>query len=386
MAAGKSACRIEWVDPQPLGKSALPLAEFDGFWFAPGATVADQPGLFRAMSFARDRGKPVLFTGDAALHALAHYAKTGFRVRWRLPADLEVSDQSVKADSWTPLHRAYRKTSFPAPRLLAFALDEKLQLKLFDGQAPLRINAQTVDGRIVSFGSSSMTDLYEALFFEPELEALRGVLPPLARRLIEVARLHLRYPIERCGFFLFDEDWCFFSAAPVRAIMQKKTGSIHYQGGFSVLCRPVSRVPFLDTDGLAAALASAVSWKEERSISLSEFKRREAKGNPVLLEFGLRDFAQLARRSYSLSISRYHNRFEISMSPWTAGGRVGPVDWLRKFPLSRDASEQERKLAFTRAAQALQTQFPPSGFEFKVGKGLVKEDLSKYLPSKRRKT
>lgn len=216
--------------------------------------------------------------------------------------------------------------------------------------------------------------MHVGVLFEPEIETLTGKIPPLARQLITIARIHLtNSPRQRRNFFLFDDSWCFFPQSPVRALMRKKIGSIHYQGGFSVLRRPAVWIPFLETDRLAAELERAVAPKQERSLSFAEFKQMEAKGNPVLLEFGLQNFAELARRSFSLSIEDYHNRIEVSMAPWTSGGRVGKTDWVRKIFVSRDAPYEERRRAFRRAALALQTQYPPSGYEFRPGKGLIKE-------------
>ena len=377
MACGKLPCNIQWIDPKGVDSAAL--AGFDAFWFAPGSVATDQPDLSRAMSVLRKRARPTLFTGSAAHYALADYAKVGFKMRWKVPVLPESTDRAVTADLFTPLQCIYRKRIIPAPALIAVAMDGQMDQRLFGPAAPFTVHAKDADGRIGAFGPPFLTSLSEAVFFEPERDALDGRLPPLAKRLIAAARSHLRHPLEQRGFFLFDDSWCFFRQSPVRAVINRKVGSVFYQGGFGVLKRPAMRVPFLDTDGVASQLEDAVTPREERSISLKQYELLKSKGNPLFLEFDVRDFAQLARRSYSLWIAQYHNRIEVSMSPWTSGGRVGGVDWQRTILVSRDATGQEQKRAFRRAALALQTQYPPLGYEFKPGKGLVKEDLTKYM-------
>ncbi len=181
-------------------------------------------------------------------------------------------------------------------------------------------------------------------------------------------------------FYLFDQSWCFFPLSPVKASMRTKVGSVMYEGPFSVQRRPAQRIPFSDTEGLASSLNHFLSAEESEPISFAEYKQLEAKGNPLVLEFGLKNTTELGRRTYGLGIADYGNWLELSRQPWKQGYFWPWADWTKVIRVT-----PSRETALRRAALALQTEFPPSGFEFKPGRGLVEENILKYSPSKHRK-
>jgi len=169
-------------------------------------------------------------------------------------------------------------------------------------------------------------------------------------------------------FYQFEQSWVFFRLWEVNATLTTKIGSIRYQGPFCYLRTPASWVDFGDTGGLVKALKDGLSAKPAR-LPFSRYKQLRKKGNPLHLELGLKDFADAAHKTQFLRLEDYGDWLRLYRLPWARGGYTsGYADWeeLVRVTPTRDK-------ALERAALKLQKRWPPRGFEFRAGRGLVPE-------------
>lgn len=175
-----------------------------------------------------------------------------------------------------------------------------------------------------------------------------------------------------CSFYLFDSEWCFLPWTNVLGSVRVRTGSVTFEGPFCIELRPARRVPFADTGGLGNAIQDALRFEPGPPMSFERYEATLREGLPVLREFGLAKWAEVGKRAYYFRVYDYGSWLELIRLPWKHGQFWPWADWtkvLRATP-SRDR-------AFERAALTLQKEFPPSGFEFKPGRGLVKENLQR---------
>lgn len=124
-----------------------------------------------------------------------------------------------------------------------------------------------------------------------------------------------------CSFYLFDHHWVFFRTWRVEATVRMKTGPVIYTGPFSFWRRPADWIAFADTKRLAARMLEDMRGgkDEEETITLREYKRLSAKGHPLVLEFGLKNWTEVGKRVSAFLVADYGRWLKLWSFPWKQG-------------------------------------------------------------------
>lgn len=187
----------QWLATESI-EAGAPLDQFDGFWCVPASPYRSLDGALRAICFAREQQRPFLGTCGGFQHAVLEYARNV--LGW---SDAEHGETSPDADRvlLTPLEcslveavdsihlregsliaKAYETSEIREGYRCRYGVNPQFE------QALLRHDLQGV-GHDQSQGLRAVElkrhPFFVATLFQPERAALKGILPPLVRALVE---------------------------------------------------------------------------------------------------------------------------------------------------------------------------------------------------------
>lgn len=189
--------QFEWLATDHIN-AEIPLEHFDGFWCVPASPYRDMDGALRAIRFAREQQRPFLGTCGGFQHAVLEYARNV--LGWEDAEHGETSPDSSRA-LLTPLTcslvEAVDSIYLVEGSLIAKAYESA---EIREGyRCRYGVNPQferaLLSQEMRAVGHDSAGDLralelrghpfFVATLFQPERAALKGILPPLVRVLIE---------------------------------------------------------------------------------------------------------------------------------------------------------------------------------------------------------
>lgn len=199
MAAKHIGRRVQgqWLGTESIDAEA-PLAVYDGFWCVPASPYRSMDGALRAIRFAREQRRPFLGSCGGFQHAALEYARNV--LGW---SDAEHGETSPDADRalLTPLACSLvevvdtlhlREGSLIAKAYGTSEIQEGYRCSY--GVNP-EFEADLLRHELHSIGHDSAQGLralelkghpfFVATLFQPERVALKGILPPLVRALVE---------------------------------------------------------------------------------------------------------------------------------------------------------------------------------------------------------
>jgi CTP synthase (UTP-ammonia lyase) len=189
--------QFQWLATDQINAATL-FNTFDGFWCVPASPYRNTDGALRAIRFAREQQRPFLGTCGGFQHAVLEYARNV--LGW---ADAEHGETSpdaaralltpltcslveaidsihlvegsllAKAYETSEIHEGYRCRYGVNPEFEQALLSQQLNAIGHDSNGDLR--AVELKGH----------PFFVATLFQPERAALKGVLPPLVRALVE---------------------------------------------------------------------------------------------------------------------------------------------------------------------------------------------------------
>jgi CTP synthase (UTP-ammonia lyase) len=188
-AAEEPSVEAVWIPTESVGRE--PLADFDGFWCAPGIPYRDDAGAQRAIRYARTNGTPFLGTSGGFQYALLEYAreclglsladhqKTNPAAAMPLIAPLSCALAGVRARVRL-MHGSKIRAAYGAPETVeeyhcSFGLNNRYRRLLAGGDLYVgaiddqdEIHAVELDGH----------PFFVATLFQPELRSLAEGSPP----------------------------------------------------------------------------------------------------------------------------------------------------------------------------------------------------------------
>ncbi|AWY40828.1 hypothetical protein DKY63_13410 [Pseudomonas putida] len=199
MAAEHSGRNVQgqWLGTDTI-RADTPLDEFDGFWCVPASPYRSMDGALQAIRFAREQQRPFLGTCGGFQHAALEYARNV--LGW---ADAEHGETSPDAERAliTPLTcslveavdsihllggsliaKAYETSEIREGYRCRYGVNPAFEQALF------QYDLQPV-GHDSDEGLRAMElkghPFFVTTLFQPERAALKGILPPLVRALVD---------------------------------------------------------------------------------------------------------------------------------------------------------------------------------------------------------
>ncbi|VVQ04185.1 CTP synthase [Pseudomonas fluorescens] len=199
MAAGHTGFNVQgqWLGTECIDADT-PLDRYDGFWCVPASPYRNMDGALRAIRFAREQRRPFLGTCGGFQHAVLEYARTV--LGWSDAEHGETSPHAARA-LLTPLAcslvevvdtvhlaegsliaKAYETSEIQEGYRCNYGVNPEFERDL------LKHGLHSV-GRDSAQGLRALEltghPFFVATLFQPERAALKGILPPLARALVQ---------------------------------------------------------------------------------------------------------------------------------------------------------------------------------------------------------
>ena len=189
--------QFQWLATDRINVDT-PLDDFDGFWCVPASPYRDMDGALRAIRFAREQQRPFLGTCGGFQHAVLEFARNV--LGWKDAEHGETSPDATRA-LLTPLScalveavdsihlvegsliaRAYETAEIREGYRCRYGVNPEFERELLTQQLHAVGHDSAGDLRAVE-----LTDhpFFVATLFQPERAALKGLLPPLVKALIE---------------------------------------------------------------------------------------------------------------------------------------------------------------------------------------------------------
>ena len=189
--------QFEWLSTDRIN-AQTPLQNFDGFWCVPASPYRDMDGALRAIRFAREHQRPFLGTCGGFQHAVLEYARNV--LGWEDAEHGETSPDAARA-LLTPLScslveaidgvhlvkgsliaKAYERAEIREGYRCRYGVNPVFEQALLSQQLSAVGHDSAGDLRAVELRGHPF---FVATLFQPERAALKGILPPLVRGLIE---------------------------------------------------------------------------------------------------------------------------------------------------------------------------------------------------------
>jgi CTP synthase (UTP-ammonia lyase) len=189
--------QFEWLATDCIN-AQTPLPNFDGFWCVPASPYRDMDGALRAIRFAREHQRPFLGTCGGFQHAVLEYARNV--LGWEDAEHGETSPDAARA-LLTPLTcslveavdgihlvedsliaKAYERAEIREGYRCRYGVNPVFEQALLSQQLSAVGHDSAGDLRAVELRGHPF---FVATLFQPERAALKGILPPLVRGLIE---------------------------------------------------------------------------------------------------------------------------------------------------------------------------------------------------------
>ncbi|MDT9677701.1 CTP synthase [Pseudomonas sp. JV414] len=189
--------QFQWLATNSINVDT-PLDDFDGFWCVPASPYRDMDGALRAIRFAREQQRPFLGTCGGFQHAVLEFARNV--LGWNDAEHGETSPDATRA-LFTPLTcslveavdsihlvegsliaKAYEKAEIREGYRCRYGVNPEFERELLKQQLHAVGHDSAGDLRAVELKDHPF---FVATLFQPERAALKGILPPLVRALIE---------------------------------------------------------------------------------------------------------------------------------------------------------------------------------------------------------
>ena len=199
MAADHTGLKVQgqWLATDSIDADT-PLDEFDGFWCVPASPYRSEDGALRAIRFAREQQRPFLGTCGGFQHAVLEYARNV--LGWLDAEHGETSPDAARAvvtplacslvEAVDTVHlvegsliaQAYETSEIVEGYRCNYGVNPQFEQALFQ-QDLHRVGHDSAQGlRAIELSGHPF---FVATLFQPERAALKGILPPLARALVE---------------------------------------------------------------------------------------------------------------------------------------------------------------------------------------------------------
>jgi CTP synthase (UTP-ammonia lyase) len=189
--------QFQWLATDRINADT-PLDEFDGFWCVPASPYRDMDGALRAIRFAREQQRPFLGTCGGFQHAVLEFARNV--LGWEDAEHGETSPEATRAlltpltcslvEAVDSIHlvegsliaKAYENAEIREGYRCRYGVNPEFERELLKLQLHTVGHDSAGDLRAVELKDHPF---FVATLFQPERAALKGILPPLVRALIE---------------------------------------------------------------------------------------------------------------------------------------------------------------------------------------------------------
>ncbi len=189
--------QFQWLATDTISADTS-LNEFDGFWCVPASPYRDMNGALRAIGFAREQQRPFLGTCGGFQHAVLEFARNV--LGWEDAEHGETSPEATRAlltplacslvEAVDSIHlvegsliaNAYENAEIREGYRCRYGVNPEFERELLKQQLHAVGHDSAGDLRAVELNDHPF---FVATLFQPERAALKGILPPLVRALIE---------------------------------------------------------------------------------------------------------------------------------------------------------------------------------------------------------
>ncbi|MBK5300110.1 MULTISPECIES: CTP synthase C-terminal region-related (seleno)protein [Gammaproteobacteria] len=189
--------QFQWLATDTINADT-PLNDFDGFWCVPASPYRDMNGALRAIRFAREQQRPFLGTCGGFQHAVLEFARNV--LGWEDAEHGETSPDATRAlltpltcslvEAVDSIHlvegsliaEAYENAEIREGYHCRYGVNPEFERELLKQQLHAVGHDSAGDLRAVELKDHPF---FVATLFQPERAALKGILPPLVRALIE---------------------------------------------------------------------------------------------------------------------------------------------------------------------------------------------------------
>lgn len=189
--------QFQWLATDRINADTT-LQDFGGFWCVPASPYRDMDGALRAIRFAREQQRPFLGTCGGFQHAVLEYARNV--LGWQDAEHGETSPDAARAlltpltcslvEAVDSIHlvegsliaKAYERAEIREGYRCRYGVNPEFERELLSQQLCAVGQDSTGDLRAVELCGHPF---FVATLFQPERAALKGIVPPLVRALIE---------------------------------------------------------------------------------------------------------------------------------------------------------------------------------------------------------
>ena len=189
--------QFQWLATDTINAETS-LDDFDGFWCVPASPYRDMDGALRAIRFAREQQRPFLGTCGGFQHAVLEFARNV--LGWSDAEHGETSPDATRAlltpltcslvEAVDSIHlvegsliaKAYENAEIREGYHCRYGVNPEFERALLKQQLHAVGHDSAGDLRAVELKDHPF---FVATLFQPERAALKGILPPLVRALIE---------------------------------------------------------------------------------------------------------------------------------------------------------------------------------------------------------
>ncbi len=189
--------QFQWLATDRI-TADTPLDDFDGFWCVPASPYRDMDGALRAIRFAREQQRPFLGTCGGFQHAVLEFARNV--LGWEDAEHGETSPDATRAlltpltcslvEAVDSIHlvegsliaKAYEHAEIREGYHCRYGVNPEFERQLLTQQLHAVGHDSAGDLRAVELKDHPF---FVATLFQPERAALKGLLPPLVKALIE---------------------------------------------------------------------------------------------------------------------------------------------------------------------------------------------------------
>jgi CTP synthase (UTP-ammonia lyase) len=198
LANKAASIEYQWIPSDRCQESDLSV--FSGVWCVPGSPYRSMEGALSAIRFAREHKMPFLGTCGGFQHALLEYARNVLGLTTaehaetspdsatplisRLSCSLREGTGVIRLTPGTRLQQIYGAIESTERYNCNFGLNPKFENLLRDSE--LVISARDENGEVRAF-EITHHPFFLGTLFQPERQALTGILHPVIRGFIEAA-------------------------------------------------------------------------------------------------------------------------------------------------------------------------------------------------------
>lgn len=189
--------QFQWLATDRI-TADTPLDDFDGFWCVPASPYRDMEGALRAIRFAREQQRPFLGTCGGFQHAVLEFARNV--LGWEdaehgetspdarralltpLTCSLVEAVDSIQLVEGSLIAEAYENAEIREGYHCRYGVNPEFERQLLTQQLQAVGHDSAGGLRAVELKDHPF---FVATLFQPERAALKGLLPPLVKALVE---------------------------------------------------------------------------------------------------------------------------------------------------------------------------------------------------------